>query len=43
MLVYPIHQVRPKEWVLCEGLIVLPLKAVNVTWPCIQREAEQAL
>ena len=33
-LVYPVHNVHPKEMVLCEGLFVLTLKAINVMRPC---------
>ena len=34
LLVYPLHNVRPKEMVSCEGLVLLTLEAINMTRPC---------
>ena len=34
LLVDLIHEICTKKGVSCEGLIVLPLEAVNVTWSC---------
>ena len=31
---YPVHNVRPKEAVSCEGLVILTLEAINVMRPC---------
>ena len=43
MLVYYIHKILPKEWILCEGLFVFPLKALNVTRPRPHREVKRDL
>ena len=41
--VYTVYKVRPKEGVFRKGLVILPLKVVNVTRPRLHREAEWAL
>ena len=37
LLVDTIHNVRPKETVSCEGLVIFTLKEINVTRPCYHR------
>ena len=43
MIVFPVYQVLPKEWVLRKGLVVFPIKVVNVTRPFLHQEAEWSL
>ena len=40
LLVYYVHDVRPEETVSCKVLVVLTLKAINVTRTCCHRSQE---